>query len=199
MQKLHATRPTFHWLTRLMTRTLFLILSGGFIAGCVPGTFESIGTTIYLYEKDLDAQYKGEVQKIVQRYVDDLANTPCENNDVKPVEPVVDLIKDHRYIGIKKVLTMLEEIERDENNSNSVRASSLYYQAVIYAMKRDPNKILATERLKTLHTSYPGEYQCLFQESEWRDKMIEKYLLREGQKVEDYIKQFQGDQAAVAG
>ena len=84
---------------------------------------------------------------------------------------------------------MLEEIESDNNNRDAVKASSLYYQAVIYAMKKDPNKILATERLKTLQ-KIPDEFQCLFQESEWRDQMMEKYLLEEGQKVEDYVQKF---------
>lgn len=177
-------------LAKFMKRGALVLFAGWLITGCVPGTVESIGTTIYLYEKDLDAQHKGEVEKIVQRYVDDLANTPCNQNDLKPVEPAVDLIKDHRYTGTKKVLKMLEEIESDNNNRDAVKASSLYYQAVIYAMKKDPNKILATERLKTLHKKYPDEFQCLFQESEWRDQMMEKYLLEEGQKVEDYVQKF---------
>ncbi|PIE40372.1 MAG: hypothetical protein CSA51_01110 [Gammaproteobacteria bacterium] len=117
---------------------LFAVL---LLGGCVPGTFESIGTTLFIYEKDLDSSYKHDVEFLVDSYVNELADSPCPMGEVRPIDPIVQQLKDHRYTGLTRVLSRLNEIANDTDNTDAVRASALYYQSVIYAMAHKPNCI----------------------------------------------------------
>ncbi|PIE42769.1 MAG: hypothetical protein CSA50_08665 [Gammaproteobacteria bacterium] len=160
------------------------------LSGCVPGTFESIATTLFIYEKDLDSSNKHNIELLVEQYVNELADSPCRSDQVRPIDPIVQQLKDHRYTGLEKVVSRLHDIASNKANSEGVRASALYYQSVIYAMSHNPNRILAVSRLKELKQSYPNHYECLFQSSEWQDRMITKYLLLPGQTLEEFKAEF---------
>ncbi len=163
------------------------------LAGCMPGTIATTVGTGYVYEQKQDQKYKHDVERAVDQYQQDHANSPCQHGEDRIMEPAIKIIKEHRLTGIKEVIERLDTIYKDQTLSDQVRAGALYNMAVLESRRKSPNKAKARDHFKQLYAQFPGEYRCIFEESEWRDQMIEKQLLLPGETVDSFLEDARRD------
>ncbi|WP_246166773.1 hypothetical protein [Marinobacter salinexigens] len=163
------------------------------LTACMPGTIETaVGTGIILeQESKYDHQHK--VERAVDLYIADHADSPCTSGEDRVLDSAVEIIKDYRLSGFDEVMERLEAIYRDETQADSVRAAALYNMAVLHSRNEPPNKARAREYFKRLYIEFPDHYRCIFEESEWRDSMIRKQLLLPGETVESFLEDAEQD------
>lgn len=163
-------------------------LCGFALAGCNPvATLGTAAGTTYATEMKQRQIYQQKVRKLVEEYAREHQDSPCQNGEDRVIQAGVEVLENDRYYGFEEVTERLETIYRDESNSSEVRAGALYYTAVLYT--RSPynsNKVLATNYFLKLYTEFPNQYRCIFEESEWRDKMIRKHLLLPGETMAEF-------------
>lgn len=163
------------------------------LSACMPGTIETaVGTGIVL-EQERKYEYQHNVERAVDLYIADHADSPCTNGEDRVLDSAVDIIKEYRLSGFKEVMERLETIYRDPTQADSVRAAALYNMAVLHSRNDPPNKARAREYFKRLYVEFPDHYRCIFDESEWRDSMIKKQLLLPGETVESFLEDAQRD------
>lgn len=163
------------------------------LTACMPGTIETaVGTGIVL-EQERKYEYQHNVERAVDLYIADHADSPCTNGEDRVLDSAVEIIKKYRLSGFKEVVERLETIYRDPQQTDSVRAAALYNMAVLHSRNEPPNKARAREYFKRLYIEFPDHYRCIFEESEWRDLMIEKQLLLPGETVESFLEDAERD------
>lgn len=171
---------------------VFTVLSLA-LAGCMPGTVATTVGTGYVYEQKQDHKYKHDVDRAVDSYLNDHAKSPCRHGEDQVMESAVDIIKEHRLTGVNEVINRLDSIYQDKSQPDNVRAGALYNMAVLESRRRAPNKARARDHFKQLYVEFPNEYRCIFEESDWRDAMIEKQLLLPGETVDSFLEDAQRD------
>jgi len=164
-------------------------------AGCapLPGTITTIVGTGTVYTQGQKHKYQREVGKAVDRYIADHAESPCAHGEDKVLESAVDVLKRHNLSGYEEVMARLEVIYQDSAQEQGVRAAALYNMAILNSRKLEPNKPRAREYLKRLYIEFPNHYRCIFDESAWRDSMIEQQLLYPGETVESFLEDAERD------
>lgn len=170
-----------------LTATLF------FLSGCMPGTIETAVGTGFVYEQKQDHKHRHEVERAVDEYLADHANSPCTHGEDQVMESAVEILKEYRLSGFNEVIGRLETIYHDENQPDNVRAGALYNMAVLQSRRKQPNKTLAREYFKKLYVEFPDDYRCIFEESDWRDAMIQQQLLLPGETVESFLEDARKD------
>ena len=169
-----------------LTKALFL-LTPWFLSGCMPGTIETVVGTSVVYEQKQKHVHQREVERAVDRYIADHARSPCENGEDRVLESAVEILKQYRLTGYQQVMERLEAIYRDPAQKEAVRAAALYNMAVLNSRKLEPDKALAREYFKRLYVEFPDHYRCIFEETPWRDAMIEQQLLLPGETVDSFL------------
>lgn len=159
----------------------------------MPGTIATGVGTGFVYEQKQDHKHRHEVERAVDQYVEDHANSPCTHGEDGVMESAAEILKEYRLTGLKEVLNRLDAIYHDEQLPDHIRAGALYNMAVLQSRRKEPNKILAREYFKRLYVEFPDEYRCIFEESDWRDSMIEQQLLLPGETVESFLKEAKED------
>lgn len=172
---------------------LFPIMISGVVCGCVPGTIETVAGTGFIYDQKKSREYQHDVERIADRYIADHAKSPCSHGEDKVIESGVDAIKRYRLSGFDDVIERLDTIYSNPEQPEDIRAGALYYMAVLNSRKIEPNKARAREYFKQLYVEFPDQYQCVFEESEWRDSMIEQQLLMPGETVDSFLKDAKRD------
>ncbi|WP_262492519.1 hypothetical protein [Marinobacter sp. AL4B] len=157
------------------------------LAGCMPGTIATTVGTGYVYEQKQDQEYKHGVERAVDQYQRDHANSPCQHGEDRIMEPAIRIIKDHRLTGVNEVIERLDTIYQDQALPDNVRAGALYNIAVLESRRKPPSRAKARDHFKQLYTEFPNEYRCIFEESQWRDEMIKKQLLLPGETVDSFL------------
>ncbi len=157
------------------------------MTGCMPGTVATTVGTGYVYEQKQDHKYKHDVERAVDNYLEDHANSPCTQGEDRVMASAIEIIKEHRLTGVNEVINRLDTIYRDQTQPDNVRAGALYNMAVLESRRKMPNKARARDHFKQLYVEFPNEYRCIFEESEWRDAMIEKQLLLPGETVDSFL------------
>lgn len=170
----------------LLAKTLFL-LAPWFLSGCMPGTIETVVGTSVVYEQKQKYAHQREVERAVDRYIADHARSPCENGEDRVLESAVEILKQYRLTGYQEVMERLGDIYRDPGQEEGVRAAALYNMAVLNSRKLEPDKALAREYFKRLYVEFPDHYRCIFEETPWRDAMIEQQLLLPGETVDSFL------------
>ncbi|MAZ06231.1 hypothetical protein [Marinobacter sp. SS8-8] len=169
---------------------LVVLLSlGPLLAGCMPGTIETVAGTAFIWEQKQDYKHKNEVDRAVDKYVRDHAESPCKYDEDRVMTSAVEILKKYRLTGLEEVYKRLEGIYEDESQPDNVRAGALYNMAVLQSRRHAPKKILARELFKQLYIEFPNEYRCIFKATEWRDSMIEQQLLLPGETVESFLRE----------
>lgn len=163
------------------------------LAGCMPGTIATTVGTGYVYEQKQDQKYKHDVERAVDQYQQDHANSPCQHGEDRIMEPAIKIIKEHRLTGVNEVIERLDTIYNDHSLPDNVRAGALYNMAVLESRRKHPNKGKARDYFKQLYAEFPNEYRCIFVESDWRDRMIEKQLLLPGETVDSFLEDARRD------
>ncbi|RMJ06358.1 hypothetical protein DOQ08_01045 [Marinobacter litoralis] len=163
------------------------------LAGCMPGTIATTVGTGYVYEQKQDQKYKHDVERAVDQYQQDHADSPCQHGEDRIMEPAIKIIKEHRLTGVHEVLERLDTIYKDSTQPDNVRAGALYNMAVLESRRKSPNKAKARDHFKQLYAQFPSEYRCIFEESEWRNQMIQKQLLLPGETVDSFLENARRD------
>ncbi|RCW63481.1 hypothetical protein DET61_11833 [Marinobacter nauticus] len=170
-----------------------IALGAGLVGGCMPGTIATGVGTGFVYEQKQDHKHRHEVERAVDQYVEDHANSPCRHGEDRVMESAAEILKEYRLTGLKEVLGRLDKIYQDESQPDHIRAGALYNMAVLQSRRKEPNKVLAREYFKRLYVEFPNEYRCIFEESDWRDSMIEQQLLLPGETVESFLRDAKAD------
>ncbi|WP_372965361.1 hypothetical protein [Marinobacter sp.] len=157
------------------------------LSGCLPGTIATTVGTGYVYEQKQDHKYKHDVERAVDQYLIDHANSPCKNGEERVMESAIEIIKEHRLTGVDDVIDRLTSIYNDDSQPDNIRAGALYNIAVLESRRQSPNKARARDNFKQLYVEFPNEYRCIFEESEWRNQMIEQQLLLPGETVDSFL------------
>jgi hypothetical protein len=180
-------------LPRRIQKLLFPLLVAGTVSACMPGTVETAVGTGFIYDQKQNYAHQHEVERAVDRYVADHANSPCTRGEDRVVESGVEVLKRYRLSGFDEVIERLDTIYNDPGQPNNVRAAALYNMAVLYSRKLEPNKARAREYFKRLYVEFPNQYRCIFEDSEWRDSMIKQQLLMPGETVESFLEDAERD------
>ncbi|QSP96563.1 hypothetical protein LPB19_12130 [Marinobacter salinisoli] len=159
----------------------------------MPGTLATAVGTGTVVEQKNKYEYQHEVERAVDRYIADHANSPCTNGEDEVIGSAVEILKRHRLTGYGEVMDRLNGIYSDPTQKESVRAAALYNMAVLNSRKLEPNRAQAREYFKQLYVEFPDQYRCIFAESEWRDTMIEQQLLLPGETVESFLEDAKKD------
>ncbi|HLV77020.1 MAG TPA: hypothetical protein VKY53_03710 [Marinobacter sp.] len=170
-----------------------LVIGGGITSGCMTGTIATGVGTGLVYDQKQDHEHRHEVERKVDRYLQDHASSPCQHGEDRILASATEILKEHRLTGMNEVLSRLERIYRDEEQPDRIRAGALYNMAVLESRREDPNKARARDYFKRLYVEFPNEYRCIFEESEWRDGMIEQQLLLPGETVESFLEDARRD------
>ncbi|WP_305895285.1 hypothetical protein [Marinobacter sp. MDS2] len=163
------------------------------LTGCMPGTIATTVGTGYVYEQKQDQKYKHDVERAVDQYQQDHANSPCQHGEDRVMEPAIKIIKEHRLTGMNEVIERLGTIYQDQTLADNVRAGALYNIAVLESRRKPANKAKARDHYKQLYAEFPNEYRCIFEESQWRDEMIKKQLLLPGESVDSFLEDARRD------
>lgn len=171
------------------------LLSLAFASGCapLPGTLTVAAGTGTVYSHEQRMKYEKEVQRSVNRYIEDHADSPCTHGEDKVMESAVKVLKNHSLTGYSEVMRRLESIYDDRSHQQGIRAAALYNMAVLQSRKLEPNKPRAREYFKRLYVEFPDHYRCIFADTEWRNAMIEKQLLYPGETVASFLQDAQED------
>lgn len=171
------------------------VFSLGFASGCapLPGTLTVAAGTGTVYSHEQRMNYENEVDGAVSRYIADHADSPCTHGEDKVMESAVKVLKSHSLTGYSEVIGRLESIYKDDAQKESVRAAALYNMAVLNSRRLEPDKPRAREYFKRLYVEYPDHYRCIFEDTQWRDMMIEKQLLYPGETVQSFLKDARED------
>jgi hypothetical protein len=183
----HAT------LQRRIQHLLFPLLVAGTLSACMPGTVETAVGTGFVYSEKQNYAHQHEVERAVDRYIADHANSPCAHGEDRVMESGVEILKRYRLSGFDEVIDRLNTIYKDPDQPRNVRAAALYNMAVLNSRKLEPNKPRAREYFKRLYVEFPNQYRCIFEESEWRDSMIRQQLLLPGETVESFLEDAEKD------
>jgi hypothetical protein len=172
-----------------------VLLSLAFVSGCapLPGTLTAAAGTGVVYSHEQRMKYEKEVQRSVNRYIADHADSPCTHGEDRVMESAVKVLKNHSLTGYSEVMGRLETIYEDTSHKAGIRAAALYNMAVLQSRKLEPNQPRAREYFKRLYVEFPDHYRCIFADTEWRNSMIEKQLLYPGETVESFLKDAQED------
>ncbi|WP_029653524.1 hypothetical protein [Marinobacter daepoensis] len=188
------------------TRPFKALLLAGTIAagttlasGCMPGTIATGVGTGFVYEQKQDHKHRHDVERAVDQYIEDHANSPCKHGEDRVMESAAEILKEYRLTGLNEVLGRLEKIYLDETQPDGIRAGALYNMAVLQSRRKEPDKVLAREYFKRLYVEFPNDYRCIFEESDWRDSMIEQQLLLPGETVESFLRDAQQDVEQMEG
>lgn len=184
---------SFAILRAVATDLSALMLASLLLTGCMTGTIPTVVGTGVVYEQKQKYEHQHEVERAVDRYIADHADSPCTQGEDRVLEPAVEILKNYRATGYGEVMDRLGAIYQDESQEEGVRAAALYNMAVLNSRKREPNKALAREYFKRLYVEFPNQYRCIFDESEWRDNMIEEQLLTPGETVESFLEDARKD------
>jgi hypothetical protein len=157
------------------------------------GTIETVVGTGIVYDQKRSYEYQHDVERAVDRYIEDHANSPCSNGEDRVIDSGVEVIKRYRLSGFNEVIERLDTIYNDKEQPENVRAAALYNMAVLNSRKLEPNKPKAREYFKRLYIEFPDHYRCVFEDSQWRDAMIEQQLLMPGETVESFLKDAKKD------
>lgn len=168
-----------------LPRALILAAAMLMLQACVGTSFTVAGTALLVDQKARLAQ-ASEIDLAIQHYLEDYAASPCATTGDQHIQTGLDLLQENPRTGFKRVVGRLQNIYEDERNSDAVRSGALYYLAALYLYRPEPNQAIALRYLTKLHQEFPGHYTCLFQESEWRDEMIRKHLLADGQTLDSF-------------
>lgn len=185
-----------HSSARTFRQAILTLIPAAFLLGaCVPlpGTVATAVGTGTVIEQKSKYEHQHEVERAVDAYIADHADSPCTNGEDEVVGAAVEILKRHRLTGYDEVMDRLNDIYADESQADNVRAAALYNMAVLNSRKLEPNRAQAREYFKRLYMEYPDEYRCIFAESEWRDSMIEQQLLMPGETVESFLEDARKD------
>lgn len=172
---------------------LLVLLMTWFMSGCMPGTIETAVGTGFVYQQEQKYAHQHEVERAVDLYIADHAESPCKNGEDRVLESAVEILKRYRLSGYDEVMGRLDTIYGDPAQPDGVRAAALYNMAVLNSRKLDPNKARAREYFKRLYVEFPNHYRCIFDDSDWRDSMIEQQLLMPGETVESFLENARED------
>lgn len=180
----------FKNLTFFIRFTLLVSVISAFMAGCMPGTIETAVGTGFVYEQKQNYAHQHDVEKAVDAYIKDHADSPCENGEDRVIDSAVEIIKKYRLTGFDEVLGRLETIYKDQSQPDAVRAAALYNMAILHSRRDEgADRVIAREYFKRLYVEFPNHYRCIFEDSAWRDRMIEKQLLLPGETVESFLEE----------
>lgn len=182
---MNLNRPTRR-LKRSLCHAGAILLSTVLLQGCLPGTGLTMVNTGLLVDQKAKIAKAAEIDEAIEQYLKDYAASPCATGDDPHIQAAVDVLHQNPRGGFDRVVHRLEGIHADPKNSDSLRAGALYYLTALYLYRVPPNQPIALNYLTKLHQEFPGHYDCLFQPSEWRDEMIRKHLLSEGQTVDSF-------------
>ncbi len=169
-----------------LARILILVIGTLLLQACLPGTTFTVAGTALLVDQKARLAQASEIDLAIQHYLEDYAASPCATTGDQHIQAGLDLLQENPRTGFKRVVGRLQDIYEDQRNSDAVRSGALYYLAALYLYRPEPNQAIALRYLTKLHQEFPGHYACLFEESEWRDEMIRKHLLADGQTLESF-------------
>ncbi len=156
-----------------MLRVLLVVILMFNLSGCI-GSFSTAAGVTAVVEKKKKEHQNEVVDFTSSQYLNDHANSPCTNNEDKIMPTLVEYVKDHYLRGVDKAIKRLNTIYMDTSKSDEVRASALYNIAVQNFRREDNNPYLGVNYLKKINDEFPGQYDCIFTDTPWRQHMIEK-------------------------
>ncbi|ARU54581.1 MAG: hypothetical protein MI864_16065 [Pseudomonadales bacterium] len=160
----------------VLVLALMVALSSCGIIG-VASTATGVGVLHTELEKE---RFSDRLDDAAQAYLKDHANSPCTNDEDKVMPELLVYIKEQgKRHGVDRAIKRLNAIYEDETYSEDVRASALYHIAVIHFRKEYSNPRLGVHYLVKIHDEFPGEYQCIFEDTPWRREMIKKLHIPE--------------------
>lgn len=131
------------------------------ISACFYGAAAVVtGEAIRDRARDKEA-YVESVDQRYLRYLDEMKTTDCRPEEWEISDKLYDYVRSRPPYGVDAAIKKLTEVYEDKTQSDTVRSEAAYHIAVVYARRREPNRVIADRYLNILKDEFPGTHDCV--------------------------------------
>ncbi|WP_416396900.1 hypothetical protein [Allohahella sp. A8] len=133
------------------------------LSGCLaPAAVPVIGAEAAALESGKDKeQFREAFREGRFRYKTEMSESGCPKREYALSEGILDYAESRPSDGLEKVIEELTEIERDESNSDEVRAEAIYHKGVALMYQGELAKEMVDEERQALYGKARSNFEKL--------------------------------------